>query len=153
MRILKIATRALLGYVLLQVVLVGFYMLLLMVLVGFYIQAMLFLRQGGTHKKGKYYTPNSIFMQVGPAASGLGPSAEIAIMDHQHLQDSGMPQVHPAMAENRDVNQGRRHYMTRSRARNLAADTAIISTSTGSRFKPVVVMGSSSHVLMTMLVF
>ncbi|KAL3583869.1 hypothetical protein D5086_014930 [Populus alba] len=100
-----------------------------------------------------------------PAASGLGPSAEIAIMDHQHLQDSGMPQegekkaklasgapnmpslvcvslnvVHPAMAENRDVNQGRRHYMTRSRARNLAADTAIISTSTGSRFKPVVVV-------------
>nr|TKR99843.1 hypothetical protein D5086_0000189470 [Populus alba] len=165
MRILKIATRALLGYMLLQVVLVGFYMLLLMVLVGFYIQAMLFLRQGGTHKKGKYYTPNSIFMQVGPAASGLGPSAEIAIMDHQHLQDSGMPQegekkaklasgapnmpslvcvslnvVHPAMAENRDVNQGRRHYMTRSRARNLAADTAIISTSTGSRFKPVVVV-------------
>ncbi|KAJ6990488.1 hypothetical protein NC653_018906 [Populus alba x Populus x berolinensis] len=78
-----------------------------------------------------------------PAASGLGPSAEIAIMDHQHLQDSGMPQsepLHPAMAENRDVNQGRRHYMTRSRARNLAADTAIISTSTGSRFKPVVVV-------------
>lgn len=36
-------------------------------------------------------------MQVGPTASCLGPSAEIAIMDHQHLQDSGMPQGEPGM--------------------------------------------------------
>ncbi|KAJ6907740.1 hypothetical protein NC651_018239 [Populus alba x Populus x berolinensis] len=36
--------------------------------------------------------------------------------------------VHPIMVENRDFNQGRRHYMTCSRARNLATDTAIIST-------------------------
>lgn len=48
--------------------------------------------------------------------------------------------VHPVMAENKDVNQGRRHYMTRSRAKNLAADTAIISTGRGSGFKPVVVV-------------
>ncbi|KAJ6907741.1 hypothetical protein NC651_018240 [Populus alba x Populus x berolinensis] len=38
-----------------------------------------------------------VMLQVGPTASGLGPSVEIAIMDHQHLQDSGMPQGEPCM--------------------------------------------------------
>ncbi|KAH8510989.1 hypothetical protein H0E87_008503, partial [Populus deltoides] len=82
---------------------------------------------------------------VGPVASGLRPSAKTTAVDHQPLQDSGMPQVcvspnvmHPTMAKNMDVNRGWRHYMTRSIAGKLAADTVSISTGIGSGFKPVV---------------
>ncbi|KAL9391715.1 hypothetical protein Peur_015635 [Populus x canadensis] len=34
------------------------------------------------HKKGKYSTPYSIPVQVGPVASGLGPSAKTTTVDH-----------------------------------------------------------------------
>jgi len=46
--------------------------------------------------------------------------------------------MHPTMAKNMDVNRGWRHYMTRSIAGKLAADTVSISTGIGSGFKPVV---------------
>jgi hypothetical protein len=53
--------------------------------------------RAGRHKKGKYSTPDSIPVQVGSTASGLGPSAKTTAVDHQPLQDSGMPQGDPCM--------------------------------------------------------
>jgi hypothetical protein len=47
-----------------------------------------------SHKKGKYSTPDSIPVQVGPTASRLGPSAETAAVDHQPL-----PLLDPMCAE------------------------------------------------------
>ena len=53
--------------------------------------------RAGRHKKGKYSIPDSIPVQVGSTASGLGPSAKTTAVDHQPLQDSGMPQGDPCM--------------------------------------------------------
>jgi len=123
-------------------------------------------------------------VQASPTSSGLGPSVETAVVEHQHLQDSGMPQdascmdpmsaevsvavdswveiqgrkkaklavglvvtslhspgvlggtspdiVHHdvSMVENRNVNRGKRQYMTCSRAgKSLVVDATTVSTS------------------------